>query len=70
MQLSAAYRRHNQNFRVGWHFGRKPVGKADGFIAHKYVDVLADRALLIHDPVSQAGIFLPQRCERFRDGCR
>ena len=58
-ELSTANRWNNQDFRVGWYFGGKAVGKADGFISHKYIDVLPNRALLIHYPVLQAGIVLP-----------
>src|ERR1051326_2485839 len=60
----AAYRRHNQNFQPIRHLGAEAVGKADGIVAHKDVDVLANAALLVKNAVAESGMILPERFQR------
>ena len=60
----AAYRRNNQYLRIGRDLRCQPVGKTNGIFSHKDVDVLPHLALLVNDPVTQAGLELPQRFKR------
>lgn len=68
--LTAAHRWNNQYLCIGRDLRRQPVGKTDGIFSHKDVDVRANLALLVDDPVTQAGLGLPQRFQRRRHASR
>src|SRR6266436_6593939 len=61
--LPAANSGNDGNLRGGGHGSGESSGVADGFVAHKDVDVLAELAFFIEDAVAQAGICTPQECE-------
>src|ERR1700740_2054333 len=49
---TAAHRWNNQYLSIGRHLRRQPIGKANGIFSNEYIDVRADLALLVDDPVT------------------
>jgi hypothetical protein len=62
---SAAYRRHDTDFRIAGNPGFQNLIPANDFTVDKDIDVGPHVALLSQHPISQSGVRFPQLTERF-----